>query len=205
VTGLKRRAHNHPGIFKAVPIIAVLHPKGGVGRSTSVWQLGAEFALRGLPVRIEDLDQGAHLTRVFKAHPLGLDNLTLGSTGPADDVVLLDTAPEANHGRAMEYLTRADFALVPVKGPEEVSVQALPMLMSWITQANHARLLGFVPTMFKPRRASCRHWMDELGRLAERYQTRVFAPIPDQASIADMSLRGHPYATLAQDVLHAIS
>ena len=52
--------------------IAVLHPKGGVGRSTTVWHLGAELALRGYSVRIEDLDQGAHLTRVFDAHPLGL-------------------------------------------------------------------------------------------------------------------------------------
>ena len=33
-------------------VLAVLHPKGGVGRSTTVWQLGAELALRGKRVRI---------------------------------------------------------------------------------------------------------------------------------------------------------
>ncbi len=55
--------------------LAVLHPKGGVGRSTTVWHLGAEFALRGRRVLIEDLDQGRHLSRVFERHPLGLDGL----------------------------------------------------------------------------------------------------------------------------------
>jgi anion-transporting ArsA/GET3 family ATPase len=91
----------------------VLHPKGGVGRSTTAWHLGAELALRGYAVRIEDLDQGAHLTRVFDSHPLGLDNLQLGGSGPAD-VLILDTAPEANEGRALDYLRRSDWVLVPV-------------------------------------------------------------------------------------------
>ncbi|HEY2200354.1 MAG TPA: ParA family protein, partial [Solirubrobacteraceae bacterium] len=91
----------------------MLHPKGGVGRSTTVWQLGAELALRGKRVRIEDLDQGAHLSRVFHAHPLGLDNLQLGGNALAD-LVILDTAPEADQARALEYLRRSDWVLVPV-------------------------------------------------------------------------------------------
>lgn len=58
---------------KATPVVlAVLHPNGVVGRSTTVWQLGAELALRGKRVRIEDLDQGAHLSRTFGQYPLGL-------------------------------------------------------------------------------------------------------------------------------------
>ena len=50
---------------RAACVVAVLHPKGDVGRSTTVWQLGAELALRGKRVRIEDLDQGRHLSRVY--------------------------------------------------------------------------------------------------------------------------------------------
>jgi cellulose biosynthesis protein BcsQ len=105
----------------ATPVLAVIHPKGGVGRSTTVWHLAAELALRGRRVRIEDLDQGAHLSRVFNAHPLGLDNLRLAGNAPAD-LVILDTAPEADQARALEYLRRSDWLLVPVKGPEEDSV-----------------------------------------------------------------------------------
>ena len=112
-------------------VLAVLHPKGGVGRSTTVWQIGAELALRGKRVRIEDLDQGRHLSRVFERHPLGLPDLQLAASPMDDndaDVVLLDTAPEAQRERALEILRRADWLLVPVKGPEEGSVQALPAL-----------------------------------------------------------------------------
>jgi cellulose biosynthesis protein BcsQ len=183
--------------------IAVLHPKGGVGRSTTVWHVAAELAMRGKRVRIEDLDQGAHLSRVFDAHPLGLDNLHLGGNTPAD-VVLLDTAPEADQARALDYLRRSDWVLVPVKGPEEDSVQALPMLMGWIRQTGNVRLIGFLPTMHKPRRASSKYWLGQLERLAERYGTKVLPPINDLASIADKSLAGHPYARVAEEVLRAI-
>lgn len=191
------------GARTSSPVLVVIHPKGGVGRSTSCWHLGAELALRGKRVRIEDLDQGAHLSRVFDAHPLGLDNLQLGNQGVAD-LVILDTAPEADQARALEYLKRADWVLVPVKGPEEDSVQALPMLMSWIRQVRSVRLIGFLPTMHKPRRASSKYWLAQLERLAERHDTRVLAPINDLASIADKTLAGHPYARAAEDVLDAI-
>jgi cellulose biosynthesis protein BcsQ len=117
--------------------------------------------------------------------------------------VILDTAPEADQARALEYLRRSDWLLVPVKGPEEDSVQALPMLMGWIRQVGTARLIGFLPTMHKPRRASSRYWLGQLERLAERHGTQVLAPINDLASIADKTLAGHPYAGVAEEVLRA--
>jgi hypothetical protein len=55
--------------------------------------LGAELALRGRRVVLEDLDPGKHLSRIFTRHPLGLDLLRLGGGGPCD-VPILDTAPE---------------------------------------------------------------------------------------------------------------
>src|SRR5713101_2810409 len=92
-------------------VLAVLHPKGGVGRSTTVWQLGAELALRRKRVRIEDLDQGRHLSRVFERHPLGLPGLHLGAAATTSDaknrrvdLVLLDTALEAQRERVVEIL-----------------------------------------------------------------------------------------------------
>jgi cellulose biosynthesis protein BcsQ len=181
-------------------VLAVLHPKGGVGRSTSCWHLGAELALRGRRVVLEDLDQGRHLSRVYERHPLALETLTLNGNS-ARDLTILDTAPEAQRERALEYLRRADWVLVPVKGPEEGSVQALPALLRWLKEADGARLLGFLPTMYKPRRAEARYWLGELQRLAEKQQTRVFEPIGDLASVAAWRLDGHPYAGLADEVL----
>jgi cellulose biosynthesis protein BcsQ len=185
--------------------LAVLHPKGGVGRSTTVWHLGAELALRGRRVLIEDLDQGRHLSRVFERHPLGIANLALGraSSDTEVDVVLLDTAPEGHRDRALELLRRADLVLVPVKGPEEGSVQALPALLEWVDEARSAQLLGFLPTMHKPRRAEVRYWLSELDNVARARGVRVFAPIGDLASVAAWSLQGHPYAHVAEEVLRA--
>jgi cellulose biosynthesis protein BcsQ len=182
-------------------VICLLHPKGGVGRSTTAWHLGAELALRGRRVVLEDLDQGRHLSRVYECHPLGLDLLTLGGADH-HDLTILDTAPEAQRDRALDYLRRADWALVPAK-VEEASLQALPMLLQWLQEADGARLLGFLPTMFKPRRAEARYWLEELHSLADRHHTRVFAPIHDLASLAAWRLDGHPYAGLADEVLDA--
>jgi hypothetical protein len=79
VIGLKRRNHNQPGIFPTVPTtLTVLHPKGGVGRSTTVYMLGAELALRGHRVALIDRDQGQHLSRVFDFYPPAVDCLVLG-------------------------------------------------------------------------------------------------------------------------------
>jgi hypothetical protein len=59
-----------------------------------------------------------------------------------------------------------------VKGPEEDSVQALPMPMGWISQVGSVRLIGFLPTMHKPRRASSKYWLGQLERLAQRHRFR---------------------------------
>jgi chromosome partitioning protein len=195
-TGASDRADAKP------TVLAVLHPKGGVGRSTTVWQLGAELALRGKRVRIEDLDQGAHLSRTVAQYPLGLDGLQVGGDAEAD-LVLLDTAPEALRERALEVLRRADLVIVPVKGPEASSVQASPLLMQWVGEAGHARVLGFLPTMYKPRRAETRYWMAELKAFAARHDARVLPPIGDLASVAAWCLDGHPYTALAIEVLRA--
>src|SRR6266568_2713489 len=78
-------------------------------------------------------------------------------------------------GRSVGVLHRADWLLVPVKGPEEGSVQALPMLMQWVAEAGHARVLGFLPTMYKPRRAETRYWMGELEAFAARHEVPLLS------------------------------
>jgi hypothetical protein len=102
-----------------------------------------------------------------------------------------------NANRAIGYLREADWALVPVKGPEAGSVLALPLLLEWLEEAHGAHLLGFVPTMYKARRGDSRQWLAELDNLAARVGARVFAPIADLASLAAFRLDGHPYGSLA--------
>jgi cellulose biosynthesis protein BcsQ len=123
--------------------------------------LGAELALRGHRVALIDRDQGQHLSRVFDFYPPALDNLVLGEDRSAV-IRIVDTAPEVDAKRAIRYLREANWALVPVKGPEAGSVLALPLLLDWLEQAQGARLLGFVPTRYKARRASSQHWLEQL-------------------------------------------
>src|SRR5256885_8713611 len=86
------------------------------------------------------------------------------------------------------------------RGPRAGSVLALPLLLEWLEQAQHARLLGFLPTMYKIRRGDARQWLGELERLAAKVSTRVFPPIGDLATLATFRLDGHPYASLAAAV-----
>lgn len=185
--------------------LTVLHPKGGVGRSTTVYMLGAELALRGHRVALIDRDQGKHLSRIFELYPPDIEGLALEDRHDVD-VRIVDTAPEVDYARALGYLREADWALVPVKGPEAGSVLALPLLMDWLDKARGARLLGFLATMFKARRGEVRQWLQELHKLAEQRGVPVFAPIGDLASLAAYRLDGHPYVGVAssiEQVLHS--
>ncbi len=136
---------------------------------------------------------------MFDFYPPGIDNLVLGEDSRAA-LRIVDTAPEVNADRAVGYLREADWALVPVKGPEAGSVLALPLLLEWLEQANSARLLGFVPTMYKPRRGDSRQWLSELERLAGQTGASVFPPVGDLASLASFRMDSHPYAPLAAAV-----
>ena len=77
---------------------------------------------------------------------------------------------------------------MPVKGPEAGSVLALPLLLEWLDQAHGARLLGFVPTMYKARRGDSRQWLDELHKLVDERNVPVFPSIGDLASLASFRL-----------------
>jgi cellulose biosynthesis protein BcsQ len=77
-----------------------MHPKGGVGRNTTIWQLGAELALRGKCVVIEDLDQGAHLSHTFGQYPLGLPGLQLATAAAdVDEIVRYESGADGSGGR----------------------------------------------------------------------------------------------------------
>jgi hypothetical protein len=91
-----------------------------------------------------------------------------------------------------------------VKGPEEASVQAISLVLEWLESAPNCQLLGFVPTIATLRWTESRQWMTELQRLARRHRVQVFDPIPSRASLAAWRMDGHPYAKLAEQVLHAV-
>jgi CobQ/CobB/MinD/ParA nucleotide binding domain len=126
-------AHQPGIVYRVATTLTVLHPKGGVGRSTTVYMLGVELALCGHRVALIDCDQGQHLSRIFKFCPPGVDSLVLGDQDDVD-VRIIDTAPEVDNARAVGYLREVDWALVPVKGSEGWQRAGLPR---WIEVRSH--------------------------------------------------------------------
>jgi hypothetical protein len=163
-------------------------------------------------VTIWDDDQAAHLSRTVQLygapHPANLAIVGPEERDPwaatTPDILVVDTSPEADQRELGALLVRADWLLVPVKGPEGASIQVLPQFLRWTTDFDGCRLLGFVPTMYKPRRGDTQHWTNELFGLAETYHCAVFDPIPDWASISRFRNDGHPYAPLARAVLEKL-
>ena len=68
---------------------------------------------------------------------------------------IVDTAPELNAERALGYLREADWALVPVKGPEAGSILALPILFFVV--------LYFL--MIAPNQKKQKKWQEMLSKL----------------------------------------
>ncbi len=134
---------------QASTTLTVRHPRGGVSRSTTVYMLGAELALRPATVALSVRDHGQHLPRTFDFCP----PTVIDGADPQAALRIVDTAPEVNADRAIGYLHETDRALVPVKEPEAVSVLALPLLLEWLEETDVARLQGFLPTIYKARRS----------------------------------------------------
>jgi len=186
------------------PVIAVALPKGGQGRTTTCYLLGTELARAGWRVRLEDTDPARHLTAVAARLPFppGLPVWLDGLFPLPDsdcDIVLLDCAPEASGAALVPILSRATHVLVPVKGPEAGAISAVPLLLGWL-DGLPCTLLGFLPTMFKPRRLESHVYLRELQALAAARHTRVFAPIHDLAPISQWHTPSPQYAALAQEV-----
>jgi hypothetical protein len=121
----------------ATPIVlAVLYPKGGVGRSTTVWQLGAELAPRGKRVRIEDLDQGRHLIRVSHEHGQRLDRALFGTLHRYQDPIsaLQDTtgvlAVGLRRGVQKHQVDDVVFAERHPLGLDNLEIASSPVVMS---------------------------------------------------------------------------
>jgi len=110
-----------------VRTIAVLNQKGGVGKTTTVANLGAAIASRGHRVCLVDLDPQAHLTLHFGVEP-GAGDVSVYDvlTGNAElDAALVDVRENLQLVPADIDLAAAEVELVTTVGREQVLADAL--------------------------------------------------------------------------------
>ena len=115
-------------------VLAFLHPKGGVARSTSALYIAREWHRLGHFVILEDLDPDQHLTVACGLIDLPA-GVRLGMEGDPADYHLLDTAPRGSGEELIDLLRELrPYVLIPVKA-EPLSVQAVPMAIAWCRSA----------------------------------------------------------------------
>jgi chromosome partitioning protein len=110
-----------------VRTIAVINQKGGVGKTTTVANLGAAVADRGRSVCLLDLDPQAHLTLHFGVEPDGTDlsmyDVLSGESKLAP--TLLAVRPSVWLGPSSIDLAGAEIEMVNTVGREQVLRDAL--------------------------------------------------------------------------------
>jgi chromosome partitioning protein len=137
----RRRGGAFPGILLSMAIIAVAGRKGGVGKSTIVGNLAAEFVALGRTVVVIDADPQHSLVTWARQGDGMLARCTQKLAGGADalrsqarkaekdaDIVLVDTPPgmpELGYQAALA----ADFLLLPC-GPSPLDLFALKEALS---------------------------------------------------------------------------
>jgi len=105
-----------------VRVHAVINQKGGVGKTTTVANLGAALAARGVRVCLIDLDPQAHLTLHFGIEPgstpASVYDVLVGGTSLRS--VLCDAAPGLQIAPSMIDLAAAELELATTVGREQV-------------------------------------------------------------------------------------
>jgi chromosome partitioning protein len=116
-------------------VLAITAQKGGSGKTTLAFNLAVTAISRGLKVAVIDIDaqksasklleerQKSKNLAVIDASPEQLEELLKHAKKGGVDLVIIDTAPTANHAAALAAGV-ADFVLVPCR-PEKIDLDAL--------------------------------------------------------------------------------
>lgn len=118
--------------------VALVCQKGGAGKTTLAVHLAIEAHLRGLKTLLIDVDQQGSAAKVLERrgdeppdvateHPARLEAAIKGAVREGYDVVILDTAPQADQA-AIKAARVADTIVIPVR-PSIVDLDAIDATM----------------------------------------------------------------------------
>ena len=126
-------------------VVAIISQKGGVGKSTLAVHLATEATSQGQRVLLLDLDpQGSNMEwasrrgdlppDVSGANPASIGKEIERATGDGFDLVIVDTAPHADHA-ALQAARAADIIAIPCR-PSTFDIAAISATLDLCKLAN---------------------------------------------------------------------
>lgn len=153
-----------PDFGRPARVVAVANKKGGAGKSTTVVNLAAEMAARGLSVLVVDLDPQGHaglgFARIarpgattahdaFRRHGFGIEDGVVATDDPLIDLLPADRDFDGDvHVSDPKRLARALAPLTP--GYDVALIDTPPSFPRLIVAALMAADLALAPTLLDP-------------------------------------------------------
>jgi cellulose biosynthesis protein BcsQ len=186
-------------------VLAIVHNKGGVGKTTTTLILGRILARRW-HVELRDYDETAHLTDLGR-ELAPEDHHTINrrlwlrndATARTPQIVLID-APPARGPRTHRALREADYVLIPAP-PERMAMRAMRQMFDTIGEVRRSsqdgnpalQVLGVVPTLFDRRWPEHHGYMAQMRDTCAEQRIRLFPPVARRQSYLYLSTAGQDY------------
>lgn len=186
-----------------MPLVAVINPKGGVGKSTLATQIAGYYASQGHAVALGDADRQQSVQLWRKWRPQGLRTVGTWDLTPDSIIsppprgathVVLDTPAGLNGWRLTDVLNLANKVIVPLQ-PSKFDMMATRDFMEQLSQYRQLKRLqvGIVGMRVDERTLAA----DELREFVTGLDFPVLGYVRDTQQYVQMISRGMTLFDLA--------
>lgn len=179
-----------------MPVIAVVNPKGGVGKTTLATNIAGFYAAGNTPVMLGDIDRQASARawldlRPDAAAPIRTWDLRGGLARPPRGVthVVLDTPAQIDPRKLAEVVRLADKVVVPLQ-PSMFDILATGQFLQALEAEHGARALGGKVAVVGMRLDPRTRAADELGRFVAQLGLPVAGYIRDTQNYVQLAAHG---------------
>lgn len=185
-----------------MPLVAVMNPKGGVGKSTLATQIAGYYASQGHEVFLGDADRQQSVQLWRKLRPQGLHTVGTWDITPDSIIrpprdathVVLDTPAGLNGWRLTDVLNMSDKVIVPLQ-PSTFDMHATRAFMDQLAQYRQLQRLqvGIVGMRVDERTLAA----EQLHKFVDGLGFPVLGYLRDTQQYVQMIARGMTFFDLA--------